>query len=191
MNRYLRYLKAEEQRPNDPANREILRAHSEAFEIDSDGVNLQMRVPNDLPKLPKLPKADSGTLGSFGSAGSSRLSKMRPAAADVIGHSSEAVSNDESASLWLPWGPRMSSCDVRRLLDELRAMIDELARIEGWPRERLADTMTRAMRGPLADLLPNVAHFSARLHEQHAEAAARELLAARISRCVGLNDRRA
>jgi hypothetical protein len=188
MNRYLRYLKAEEQRPNDPANRAILRADCDAVEVHFEGANLHLLLPGELPKLPK---ADLGTSGSFGSAGGSHFLRMRPAECEDIGPSSEGTLHDESAPLWLPWGPRMSSCDVRRLLDELRATIEELARVEGWPSERLDDIMTRAMRGPLADLLPNVAYFSDRLREQRADAAARELLAGRAWRCEGLNDRRA
>jgi hypothetical protein len=174
MNRYLRYLKAEEQRPNDPANRAILRADCDAVEVHFEGTNLHLRLPGELPKLPK---ADSGTSGSFGSAGGSHFLIMRPAECEDIRPNSEGTLHDESAPHSLPWGPRMSSCDVRRLLDELHAMIEELARVEGWPSERLADIMTRAIRGPLTDLLPNVAHFGTRLREQRAHTAARELLA--------------
>ena len=49
--------------------------------------------------------------------------------------------------------------DVRRMLAELRAMIDELAMVENWSDDLHADIMTRAMRGPLSDLTPNMTCF--------------------------------
>ncbi|HZZ04325.1 hypothetical protein [Paraburkholderia sp.] len=69
-------------------------------------------------------------------------------------------------------------------------MIDELSHREGWSSERLADTMTRAVRGPLADLLPNLAHFKERLAVLHAGAAAHTAMQARTWRMDGLDGRR-
>jgi hypothetical protein len=92
---------------------------------------------------------------------------------------------------FLPWGPTLRAVDVRRALADLRAMIDELAMLENWPHELHVDIITRAMRGPLADLMPNITHIKQRLQEHRADAAARELLAARTWHGEGLSDRRA
>ncbi|WP_347814181.1 hypothetical protein [Paraburkholderia sp. BL10I2N1] len=68
---------------------------------------------------------------------------------------------------------------------ELFAVIEELARAEGWTRERYADTMGRAANGPLTDLLPNIEHFQANVIERRADIDARALLATRSWRYEG------
>ena len=105
---------------------------------------------------------------------------------DCIG----ALVHPESRAAYLPWNARPASADVRRMLDELRVMIGELATLECWPLERHNEILSRAMRGPLADLMPNFWYFSRRIAEKHAEAAAHEILAARTWRGEGLDDRR-
>ncbi|WP_169740142.1 TubC N-terminal docking domain-related protein [Paraburkholderia acidipaludis] len=96
---------------------------------------------------------------------------------------------DPDGGPYLPWGPYLAEDNVRRLRAELFAMVDELARAEGWTRERHADTMERAVNGPLSDLLPNIEYFNAKVIERRAEAEARELLAARSWRLEGFDKR--
>ncbi|WP_233831777.1 hypothetical protein [Paraburkholderia sp. ZP32-5] len=64
--------------------------------------------------------------------------------------------------LYLPWGPYLSPDDVRRMRAELAELIEDLADSEGWPADHRNDVLSRAMRGPLADLLPNLAYFRER-----------------------------
>jgi hypothetical protein len=97
---------------------------------------------------------------------------------------------DPDGGAYLPWGPYLAADNVRRLRAELFGMIDELAQAEAWTPERYADTMGRAANGPLADLLPNVEYFNAKLIERRAEAEAGALLAARSWCLEGLDDRR-
>jgi hypothetical protein len=59
---------------------------------------------------------------------------------------------------------------------ELIAMIETLADMEGWDAGQRDDVLTRAIRGPLADLLPNLAHFNERLAAARADAEARSVL---------------
>jgi len=92
--------------------------------------------------------------------------------------------------LFLPWGPYLTPDDVRRMRDELRATIDELAAGEGWPRSHKDEILSLVMTGSAATLLHDFAHFTARLVEKRAQAAAREALAARTWRGEGLDDRR-
>ncbi|MDH6150603.1 MULTISPECIES: hypothetical protein [Paraburkholderia] len=105
------------------------------------------------------------------------LAHLRAAANDAVDCTGALIGPDGGA--YLPWGPYLAQDNVRRLRAELFAMIADLAQAEGWTRERHADTMTRAVRGPLADLLPNIEYFSAKVRELRAEATAREVMAAR------------
>nr|WP_158447129.1 hypothetical protein [Paraburkholderia sp. BL8N3] len=50
--------------------------------------------------------------------------------------------------------------------------------------------MSRALRGPVYDLLPNLAHFRERVAEIDAECEARHLLRRRAWRMEGFDDRR-
>ncbi|MCG5073039.1 hypothetical protein [Paraburkholderia tagetis] len=79
-----------------------------------------------------------------------------------------------SGGLYLPWGPYLSADDVHHLRADLAGMLEDLATLEGWPRELLDDVMARAMRGPLADLLPNLHYFRERLKAMRAQVAARD-----------------
>ncbi|WP_233862868.1 TubC N-terminal docking domain-related protein [Paraburkholderia adhaesiva] len=89
-----------------------------------------------------------------------------------------ALGSDDGA-LCLPWGPRIDTESVNQMRAELVGMIETLADLEGWPHDLLNDVVTRAMRGPLADLLPNLHHFRERLDTARTEAQAREATAAR------------
>ena len=82
----------------------------------------------------------------------------------------------------VPWGPSLSADDVRRMRAELVGMIETLADMENWDEGRRDDVLTRAIRGPLADLLPNLAHFNERLAAARADAEARRIADARAYR---------
>ncbi|MBB5467247.1 hypothetical protein HDG32_003367 [Paraburkholderia sp. CI2] len=89
---------------------------------------------------------------------------------------------DPDGGAHLPWGPYLSPDDVRRLRADLAGMLEELAALEGWARELLDDVMTRAMRGPLADLLPNLHYFRERVKAMRAKVATRDEAARRTWR---------
>ncbi|QBQ96296.1 hypothetical protein [Paraburkholderia pallida] len=72
------------------------------------------------------------------------------------------------AAFW-PWAPYLAAGDVARLRAELVDTIERLADTEYWPRELLDDVIARAVRAPLSDLLPNLAHFRERLNAAVAE----------------------
>ncbi|QVN10285.1 hypothetical protein [Burkholderia sp. LAS2] len=90
-----------------------------------------------------------------------------PIPADCVG-----ALHDPDGGLYLPWGPRLSAQDVDQLRAEVINLIEQLAHVEGWASARRDDVLTRAIRGPLADLLPNLAYFRERLDAAYAEAAA-------------------
>jgi hypothetical protein len=69
---------------------------------------------------------------------------------------------DPDGGLYLPWGAYLSPDDVNRMRIELVKLIETVADAEEWEDRFRDDVLTRAIRGPLADLLPNLAHFRAR-----------------------------
>jgi hypothetical protein len=83
---------------------------------------------------------------------------------------------DPSGGAYLPWGPYLSNKDVLAMRAELVALIEEQAARERWDTQRLNYVLSRAVRGPTSDLLPNLHHFRARLDVLHAQEAARKLL---------------
>jgi hypothetical protein len=97
---------------------------------------------------------------------------------------------DPDGGVYLPWGPYLSPDDARRMRGELVVMIEELARLECWPRSLLDEVLTAAVRGPLSALMPDLHHFKEQLATARAEAAAR----AALDRCTwhgeGFDDRR-
>ncbi|MBR8214695.1 hypothetical protein [Burkholderia vietnamiensis] len=114
---------------------------------------------------------------------------------EIVAHLRAALSDNErvpgdcigalrsrDGGLYLPWGPYLDPASVDRLHGELIAMVEELADIESWPAGDRDDVLTRAIRGPLADLLPNRAYFSEQLTEARAKKAARELAGRRAWR---------
>lgn len=105
---------------------------------------------------PKVPKAPSVTFVT-----APRVRAEKNASADALGE------------FW-PWAPYLCAADVERFRTEVVALIEKLADMEDWPDEHRDDVLARAIRGPLADLLPNLHHFNQRLTEAAAAAAARE-----------------
>ncbi|MGF6608483.1 hypothetical protein OKW45_003405 [Paraburkholderia sp. WSM4175] len=157
MNRYLEMLKSEKSLPHEPA---------------------------------KPAKVPTGGLAGFAGAQGELFLKNEtvPAASEKpsFDHKTERIPDycmgalrDPVGGLFLPWGPYLTADDVRRLRAELFTAIVELADAERWTRERYNDTVARAARGPLADLLPNIEYFSAKVRELRAEATVREVMAAR------------
>jgi hypothetical protein len=97
---------------------------------------------------------------------------------------------DPDGGAYLPWGPYLSASDVRRMRADLAVLIEDLATLEGWPREHLDDVIGRAMRGPLHDLMPNLAHFHERTAAARAEHEASEAVKARSWRLEGFDNRK-
>lgn len=97
--------------------------------------------------------------------------KLAPHKEEILAYLQSA--EQHAAEFW-PWAPYLTVSDVERFRTELVAMIEKLAEMEQWPDEHRDDVLARAIRGPLADLLPNLHHFNQRLTEATAEAAARE-----------------
>lgn len=99
-------------------------------------------------------------------------SKPRDLEIDIpITESCSGALLSSDGGFFLPWGPHLSSADVLRMRAELVDMIELIARMEGWPLADLDDVLTRAMRGPLSDLMPNLAYFRERLDRARAAAA--------------------
>ncbi|WP_368620538.1 hypothetical protein [Paraburkholderia sp. BR13444] len=72
---------------------------------------------------------------------------------------------------------------------ELLELIETLSALEHWPKEDRAAVLTRAVCGPLSDLLPNVRYFEKRLIAAQCKAAGDELRASRSWHGEGLDDR--
>lgn len=115
------------------------------------------------------------------------MAHLRAAANDAADCSGALHSGD--GGLYLPWGPYLSPDDVRRTRGELVAMIEDLAVLEHWQQSDLDDVLARAMRGPLADLLPNLAHFNERLTAARTVDVARAALHRRTWHGEGFDDR--
>ncbi|MHB9839970.1 TubC N-terminal docking domain-related protein [Paraburkholderia terrae] len=111
------------------------------------------------------------------------VAHLRAGVSDQDSHG--ALIDADSGGLYLPWGACLPAEDVHRMRDELASLIVTLAEIEGWRSERLDDVMRRAMRGPLADLLPNLHHFREQLLTERAATA----LCSRAWRGEGLDAR--
>jgi hypothetical protein len=95
----------------------------------------------------------------------------------------------KSGAPFLPWGPYLDAGYVCRMRAELLDMIEALAALETWPKEYRDDVLTRAVRGPLCDLMPNFQYFEKRLIAAQCKIAAAELRDARIWHGEGLEDR--
>ncbi|WP_433703904.1 hypothetical protein [Paraburkholderia sacchari] len=117
---------------------------------------------------------------------------LRP---ELVAHKPEivarlrAAANEQEPPFW-PWVPYLSAGDVARLRAELVGMVEALADLEAWPEDHRRDVLARAIRGPQADLLPNLAHFRERHDAARADAQTRTERAARSWRMEGFNDRR-
>ncbi|QBQ97901.1 hypothetical protein [Paraburkholderia pallida] len=117
------------------------------------------------------------------------IAHLRAAANDAADCTGALRSRD--GGLYLPWGAYLSVDDVHRLRAELAELIEDLADAEDWSEAHRDEVLARAMRGPVSDLLPNLAHFRGRIVELDAERKARHLLRQRTWRMVGFDDRRA
>jgi len=105
--------------------------------------------------------------------------KLAPHKAAILAYLQDM---EQQASEFWPWAPYLTTADVERFRTELVGIIEKLADMEHWPDEHRDDVLTRAVRGPLADLLPNLRHFGQRLTEAAAEAAARDAIGKRAWR---------
>ncbi len=116
---------------------------------------------------------DGGKVKLRGSAEAMRAlrPKLAPHKAEILAHLQSAA--HRIGEFW-PWAPYLRAADVHRMRTELVVIIERLADMEHWSTEHRDDVLARATRGPLADLLPNVAHFNERLMEANATAADRE-----------------
>lgn len=106
-------------------------------------------------------------------------SMLAPHKAEILAYLQSA---ERQAGEFWPWAPYLTTADVERFRTELVGLIEKLADMEQWPDEHRDDVLTRAIRGPLADLLPNIHHFIQRLTEANAEAAARDAVEKRTWR---------
>jgi hypothetical protein len=117
------------------------------------------------------------------------MTYLRAAASEAADCAGALIDPDGGA--YLPWGPYLSSKDMLTMRDELVALIDEPAARERWDAPRLNDVMSRALRGPLGDLLPNLHYFRERLEVLKAQEAAREAKERLSWRLDGFDDRHA
>lgn len=96
---------------------------------------------------------------------------------------------EPEGGLYLPWGPHLPPDDVCTMRAELIAIIEVLSALECWASAYRDDVLTRAIRGPLADLLPNISYFRERLEAARAATSARAALKMRSWRFEDLGDR--
>ena len=92
---------------------------------------------------------------------------------------SDTLIDPVSGAPYLPWGPFLGTGGVQHFRAELVEIIERLADMERWPEEHRNDVLARAIRGPLADLLPNLRHFKERHADLKAQEAVREKIRAR------------
>jgi hypothetical protein len=203
MSRYLDMLKGTKSKtglPNDPPKLPELPEQGLGGFGGRLGDHILKNAP--VPEAATIePATESGEgLGGFGGSPGSGFLKNESQAADETGDAANDAQAgqdqcagaliDPDGGAYLPWGPYLSPADVQRMRGELFDMIDELCRREGWTDERRHDTMTRAVRGPLSDLMPNLAYFNGQLTVVRAEAAARAAMEARTWRMEGFDNRR-
>jgi hypothetical protein len=122
-------------------------------------LGVRLRVDGDLVKM-KGPTA--------------AIAAIKP---EIAAHKAEVMAYLSDVAEFWPWAPYLGAADVERFRTELVGIIETLADMERWPAEHRGDVLARAVRGPLADLLPNLAHFRERLATALAEAAARDAVA--------------
>ncbi|MFP3798688.1 hypothetical protein [Paraburkholderia sp. SIMBA_027] len=111
----------------------------------------------------------------------SATNPAKPSASPFVSFVSGPGGSNASGEFW-PWAPYLGAADVQRMQTELVGMIERLADLEEWPDEQRDDVLARAVRGPLADLLPNLHHFNQRLTEAASVAAARKAVEKRTWR---------
>jgi hypothetical protein len=104
------------------------------------------------------------------------MALLRAAECDATEHGG-ALSGPPAGTFW-PWCPDISAEDLPGLYAELAGLIRALSALEHWPREDFSAIMTRAMRQPVAALLPDLHYFRQRLAGANDEIAARADVAA-------------
>ncbi|WOD18967.1 TubC N-terminal docking domain-related protein [Paraburkholderia kirstenboschensis] len=110
---------------------------------------------------------------------SQSVAEIKP---EIAAHKAEVLAYLRGSGEFWPWAPYLNADDVHRFRAELVETIEKLAAMEQWPDMHRDDVLARAIRGPLADLLPNLHHFNQRLTEAIAGAAAREAVEKRTWR---------
>ena len=145
--------------------------------------------PSGYTAKPAKPKNEG--FAGFAVPQGDRFSKMRAAAHDPASIPADCVGalHDPEGGLFLPWGAHLSPDDVRTVRAELITIIEALSALECWASAYREGVLRRAIRGPLADLLPNISYFRERLEAAHAEAAARAALEMRSWRLEDLAGR--
>ena len=98
---------------------------------------------------------------------------------------------DNCGGAFLPWCAPISPAQVAAWQAELLELIEKVADSECWSHAALDEVVTRAVRGPLSDLRPNLGYFRERIAEIEAERRARQLIASRTWRAgKDFDDRR-
>ncbi|WP_024901565.1 hypothetical protein [Robbsia andropogonis] len=100
------------------------------------------------------------------------LSLVREAKAEILALLDGNYPIDPaSGAKFMPWCPPIHPDQFVRWRLNTIDMIEELADLQGWPREHLDDVLSRAINGPVSDLRPNWHHFTNELRQarqQHA-----------------------
>ncbi|MFM0136838.1 hypothetical protein [Caballeronia grimmiae] len=87
-------------------------------------------------------------------------------AADCIG----AAIDSESGAPFLPWDPYINVETLKRWQRELFDVVDELARLEGWPADSYDLVVGAIERQPISTLRPDLHYFRERLDKARAAA---------------------
>jgi hypothetical protein len=67
------------------------------------------------------------------------------------------------------------------MMEEIAAMIEQIAEAAEWTRERADEVLRTVLRSPLSDLLPNLHHFRSHAEFVRADQAARSALTSTTS----------
>lgn len=139
-------------------------------------LGVRLRLDGDMVKMKGPAGAVAAIKPEVAAHKPELVAYLRDAATDARPPPDDCVGalHDPDGGLYLPWGPSFTADNVRVMRAELVWIIEHLAELEAWPDEHREDVLSRAIRGPLSDLLPNIAYFKQRLTEVTAEAAARD-----------------
>jgi hypothetical protein len=113
------------------------------------------------------------------------VAHLRAASNDAVPADCVGALRSRDGGLYLPWGVPIPADQVREMQAELLGLIETLADYEGWPKDARDEVLTRATRGPLADLMPNLHHFRERVSEARTEYEARRLTHSRAWAATG------
>lgn len=72
---------------------------------------------------------------------------------------------------YLPWGPYLNAETLQRWQRDLFEVVDELARLEGWPADTYDLVVGAIERQPISTLRPDLHHFRERRDRARAAAA--------------------